>query len=160
MTKTFNHPRFDKLDSFIEYVADGQEFDTLYPLEYSLFNARELFSTLTMEEHEVIISDEKLFVDTMPIVSETVSTKKHQYSIKQHVIYWMENGDPYILTPEPTIYYTRVGNELRQFKRGDHLYIPSMMKRVDLLTIVKGCKTHGKENTRYTTIYVKRYKRV
>lgn len=160
MTKMFNHPAFAMYDDFIEYTANGVVYDGLYPLSYSVRDPVTMFDNPKSDKFELRISNEPHFIDTTPVVSETVSTKKHQYSIKQHLIYWMPNGEPYIITPDPTIHYTRVGNDVRRFERGDHLFIPSMVKKVDLISIVNGCKEHGKDKTRYISVYLKRYNRV
>ena len=69
---------------------------------------------------------------------ESISTKKHDYNLITHIVFWLDDDQPYIFTPTPTIEHIRQGMSNRKLKRGSHLMIPHNCQAFDLLTMREG----------------------
>lgn len=74
----------------------------------------------------------------IPIVRESISVKKHDYNVITHVVFWLDDGQPYIFTPTPTIEHIRHGMINKKLQRGSHLMIPHNCQAFDLLAMREG----------------------
>lgn len=83
-----------------------------------------------------------MFPRYIPIVQEVVSTKKHQYNLKTHIVFYLGDGQPYIYTPQPTILHKRVGRSLKETRMHEDLMIPHNCSHFLVVAVREGCRTH------------------
>lgn len=99
----------------------------------------------------------------IPIVQEVVSTKKHQYNLKTHIVFWLGNGQPYIYTPKPTVLHKRAGRSLKETKMGEHLMIPHNCSHFLVVAIKDGCRAHDnpkcEEQVPFVEVSITEYKK-
>lgn len=97
-------------------------------------------------EPEIIKAKE--FARYIPIIKENVSTKKHQYNLTTHIVFWLGNNQPFIYTPPATVLHKRVGRSLKETREGSELMIPHNCKRYHVIAVRDGCKIHEKDETK------------
>lgn len=109
---------------------------------------------------EAEIIQAKEFARYIPIIKENVSTKKHQYNLTTHVVFWLADNQPYIYTPKPTVLHTRVGRSLKATREGSELMIPHNCKRYHVIAVRDGCTIHEKDETKadYLDVSITEYK--
>lgn len=116
----------------VEHLAKqlaGQKFDRILALSDLIGED----ATNFMDGLDFVMGD--AFPRYIPIVRESVSIKKHDFNTITHVIFWLDDGQPYIYTPTPTIEFVRQGMKNQKLNRGSHLMIPHNCSKFDLLTI-------------------------
>lgn len=135
-------------------LLDYQNITNLTSLNDALPNGLNAFNACIPN---AIVSDK--MATSIPIVSEDVSTKKHHYHLKQHVIFWLglNNDDPYIFTPEPTIKHSRVADYLRTTQSGPYLNIPPNVSKFDVIAIRRGLNCDN--NEKILDVTITRFKR-
>lgn len=120
--KTFSH--LTEIGTLLEDGTAGSEFFDLIKGDF------------------IKLSDPDTIPRYIPIIQEVVSTKKHQYNLKTHIVFWLGNGQPYIYTPKPTVLHKRVGRSLKETKMGEHLMIPHNCSHFLVVAIKEGCRAH------------------
>lgn len=138
------------LPSFLFAKAIGYlTFDTMVYLDDAISNGVSLFNASIPEAR----TSPKL-ATSIPIIHEDVSTTKHQYHLKEHVVLWLgvDHDEPYILTPTPTIKHKKLGKEPVTIERGPYFNIPTNVDKYDIVAIRRGLNCDQVETVLDVTI--------
>lgn len=120
-------------------LLKGQTFKHISSLTDMIgADAKGFFDNVSVDEIKV----ESTFPRYIPIVRERVSVKKHDYNITTHIVFWLDDGEPYIYTPPPTIEHNRLGSKVKKLTRDEYLMIPHNCSAFDLLTLREGYCHH------------------
>ena len=110
------------------------------------------------ERPNLLVQSSPHFARYIPIIEENVSTKKHEYRLKTHVVFWLADNNAYIFTPPPSVKYVRVGRSLKEHKLGSDLMIPHNCNRYSVIALRQGCKHVDDKKVQFTDIVVTNYK--
>lgn len=105
-------------------------------------SAKDFFENIEAEK----VIQSQAFARYIPIIKESVSTKKHDYNLTPFIVFWLQDGEPYIYSPVVTIEHVRHGSHLQRLKRGYYTMIPHNCPRYDLLALRTGCNQHDGSN--------------
>lgn len=113
----------------------GREWKNLTPLGevFILDDEKLAFSDI-----EASFIKEQSFARHIPIVRELVSDKKFDNRVITHVVLWLDDGIPYLYTPDPTIEFKRINTKVEKFMRGDYFMIPHHCRKYDILALRHG----------------------